>query len=162
ALFIFQLVFIFLRENRSIFIQLCQQPLTPFTCCYLFILNFLTSSPQYFQMSPDIDFDRDHDTPIQGLTSILTHLGNLQVRLKVYPAHYLRQLQLDLEVMITYLESLAVSLRCSLPKPMTILHKHDTTFPITSSYLCLLELQSYMERFCLNLDKLHYLTEPFL
>ncbi|XP_035379589.1 leptin b [Electrophorus electricus] len=111
---------------------------------------------EYFQMSPDIDFDRDHDTPIQGLTSILTHLGNLQVRLKVYPAHYLRQLQLDLEVMITYLESLAVSLRCSLPKPMTILHKHDTTFPITSSYLCLLELQSYMERFCLNLDKLHY------
>ncbi|KAL7867509.1 hypothetical protein SRHO_G00088940 [Serrasalmus rhombeus] len=109
---------------------------------------------EHFQMSPEIDFGPETDTPIEGLTSILTHLGYLQMRLQVPPAHHLRQLQADLETLLNNLERMAVSQGCPLPKPGSNLHKDETAFPITSNYLCLLELQRYLEKLCLNLDKL--------
>lgn len=105
-------------------------------------------------MSPEIDFGHDIDTPIEGLTSILTHLGYLQMRLRVPPAHHLRQLQTDLETLLSTLERMAVSQGCPLPNPGSNLHKDEAAFPITSNYLCLLELQWYLEKLCLNLDKL--------
>ncbi|XP_066526038.1 leptin b [Hoplias malabaricus] len=109
---------------------------------------------EQFQMSPEIDFGSDTDTPIEGLTSILTHLGYLQLRLRVPPAHHLAQLQLDIESLLNNLERMAISQSCTLPKLGSNLHKDETAFPITSNYLCLLELQWYLEKLCLNLDKL--------
>ncbi|KAG9280637.1 leptin b [Astyanax mexicanus] len=109
---------------------------------------------EHFQMSPEIDFGPNTDTPIEGLTSVLTHLDYLQTRLQVPPATHLRQLQTDLETLLGNLERMAVSQGCPLPKPGSNVHKDDTAFPITSNYLYLLELQRYLEKLCLNLDKL--------
>ncbi|KAI4897835.1 hypothetical protein NFI96_027481 [Prochilodus magdalenae] len=109
---------------------------------------------EHFQMSPEIDFGPETDTPIEGLTSVLAHLGYLQMRLQVPVAHHLRQLQADLETLHNNLEEMAISQGCPLPKAGGNLHKEETAFPITSNYLCLLELQWYLEKLCLNLDKL--------
>ncbi|XP_072529943.1 leptin b [Salminus brasiliensis] len=109
---------------------------------------------EHFQMSPEIDFGPNNDTPIEGLSSVLTHLGYLRTRLQVPPAHHLRQLQADLETLFSNLEKMAVSQGCPLPEPGSNLQKDETAFPITSNYLYLLELQWYLEKLCLNLDKL--------
>ncbi|XP_043092292.1 leptin b [Puntigrus tetrazona] len=111
---------------------------------------------EHFQMSPEIDFGPDIDTPIDGLTSVSVHLSYLQLRLRVPPALHLQQVQVDLETLLRTLEGLAISQGCPLPNPETPAHKDETAFPVTSNYLYLLELQRYLEKLCLNMDKLKW------
>ncbi|KAG1953293.1 leptin b [Pimephales promelas] len=111
---------------------------------------------EHFQMSPEIDFGPDIDTPIDGLTSIFVHLSYLRLRLRVPPAQHLQQVQVDLETLLSTLEGLAISQGCPLPNPGTPVHKDETAFPVTSNYLYLLELQRYLEKLCLNMDKLKW------
>lgn len=113
-------------------------------------------SPQHFQISPEIDFGTDIDTPIDGLTSVFVHLSYLQVRLRVPPALHLQQVQVDLETLLRTLEGLAISQGCPLPNPETPVYKDETAFPVTSNYLYLLELQRYLEKLCLNMDTLKW------
>ncbi|NP_001025357.2 leptin b isoform X1 [Danio rerio] len=111
---------------------------------------------EHFQMSPEIDFGPDIDNPIDGLSSVLSYLSYLQLRLHVPPAQHLQQVQIDLETLLRTLEELAVSQGCPLPNPETPVHKEETAFPVTSNYLHLLELQRFLEKLCLNIDKLKY------
>uniref|UniRef100_A0A673HXG1 Leptin n=1 Tax=Sinocyclocheilus rhinocerous TaxID=307959 RepID=A0A673HXG1_9TELE len=111
---------------------------------------------EHFQMSPEIDFGPGIDTPTDGLTSVFVHLSYLQLRLRVPPAQHLQQVQVDLETLLRTLEGLAISQGCPLPNPETPVHKDETAFPITSNYLYLLELQRYLEKLCLNMDKLKW------
>lgn len=105
-------------------------------------------------MSPEISFGTYEDTPIEGLTSIMDHLGYLQERLRVPPAHQLRQVEEDVDTVLGYLRGMAVSQECTLPKAGRTPLKSEMDFPITSSYLSLMDLQRYLEKLCLNLDKL--------
>uniref|UniRef100_A0A8C1QG60 Leptin n=1 Tax=Cyprinus carpio TaxID=7962 RepID=A0A8C1QG60_CYPCA len=109
-----------------------------------------------FQMSPEIDFGPDTDTPIDGLTSVFVHLSFLQLRLCVPPAQHLQQVQVDLETLLRTLERMALSQGCPLPNPETPEHKDEAAFPVTSNYLYLLELQRYLEKLCMNMDKLKW------
>nr|QEN91943.1 leptin b2 [Carassius auratus] len=109
---------------------------------------------EHFQMSPEIDFGTDIDTPIDGLTSLLVHMSYLQLRLRVPPAQHLQQVHVDLEALLRTLEGLAISQGCPLPNPESPVHKDEAAFPVTSNYLYLLELQRYLEKLCLNMDKL--------
>ncbi|XP_073695065.1 leptin b [Garra rufa] len=110
---------------------------------------------EHFQMSPEIDFGPDIDTP-NGLTSVFVHLSYLQLRPEVSPAQHLQQVQVDLETLLRTLEGLAVSRGCPLPNPEAPVYKDETAFPVTSNYLHLLELQKYLEKLCLNMDKLKW------
>ncbi|XP_062374656.1 leptin b [Sardina pilchardus] len=109
---------------------------------------------EHFSMSPEISFGTYEDTPIEGLTSIVGHLGSLQVRLGVPPAHHLRQVEGDVDNLLSYLRRMAGNQGCTLPKADGSLLKSETHFPITSYYHSLLDLQRYLEKLCLNLDKL--------
>ena len=105
-------------------------------------------------MSSEISFGTDKDTPIEGLTSIVVYLGSMQVRLRVPPTHHLRQVEEDVDTLLGYLRGMAVGQSCTLPKAGSTLLKSETDFPITSYYQSLLDLQRYLEKLCLNLDKL--------
>ncbi|XP_030645143.1 leptin b [Chanos chanos] len=109
---------------------------------------------EHFQMSPEIDFGSNFDNPVEGLSSIIDHLSFLQARLKVPPTQHLRQVQGDVDTLLGHLQRLALSRGCPQPKPESYLHKVEAVFPITSNYICLLELQRYLEKVCLNLEKL--------
>ncbi|RXN17801.1 leptin B [Labeo rohita] len=111
---------------------------------------------EHFQMSPEIDIGPDIDTPVDGLTSVIVHLSYLQLRLQVPPAQHLQQVLVDLETLLRTLEGLAVSHGCPVPNPETPVYKDETAFPVTSNYLYLLELQRYLEKLCLNMDKLKW------
>nr|AJO54280.1 leptin-b [Tanichthys albonubes] len=111
---------------------------------------------EHFQMSPEIDFGPDIDTPIDGLTSIFFHLSYLELRLRVLPEQHLKQVQVDLEALLRTLEGLAISQGCPLPNSETPVHKDQMAFPVTSNLQYLLELQRYLEKFCLNMDKLKW------
>ncbi|XP_012687378.2 leptin b [Clupea harengus] len=109
---------------------------------------------EHFAMSSEISFGTDKDTPIEGLTSIVVYLGSMQVRLRVPPTHHLRQVEEDVDTLLGYLRGMAVGQSCTLPKAGSTLLKSETDFPITSYYQSLLDLQRYLEKLCLNLDKL--------
>ncbi|XP_076153375.1 leptin b [Alosa pseudoharengus] len=109
---------------------------------------------EHFNMSPEISFGTFEDTPIEGLTSIVGHLSSLLARLRVPPAHHLRQVEEDVDTLLGHLRGTAISQGCTLPKAGSTLLKSETDFPITSNYLSLLDLQRYLEKLCLNLDKL--------
>ncbi|XP_051547042.1 leptin b [Myxocyprinus asiaticus] len=110
---------------------------------------------EHFQMAPEIDFGF-FDTPVDGLTSVLVHLSYLQLRLQVPPAQHLQQVQVDLDTLLSTLEGLAISQGCLLSNTETPVHKAETSYPFTSNYLYLLELQSYLEKLCVNMDKLKW------
>ncbi|KAA0721055.1 hypothetical protein E1301_Tti001935 [Triplophysa tibetana] len=109
---------------------------------------------EHFRMSPEIYFPGpDIDTPIDCLTSVIIHLRYLQLRLQVPPSQHLRQVQVDLETLLSTLEGQAVSQGCPLPNHETPVHKAKTAFPFTFNYLNLLELQRFLDKLCLNMDK---------
>lgn len=106
-------------------------------------------------MSPEIYFPGpDIDTPIDCLTSVIIHLRYLQIRLQVPRAQHLRQVQVDLETLLSTLEGLAISHGCPLPNQETLVHKAETAFPFTFNYLYLLELQRFLDKLCLNMENL--------
>ncbi|KAL2102153.1 hypothetical protein ACEWY4_001321 [Coilia grayii] len=109
---------------------------------------------EHFDMSPEISFSTYEDTPIEGLTSMVSHLSSLQIRLRVPHAHHLNQVEQDVDTLLGYLRGMAMSQDCTLPQPASTLLKSEADFPITSNYLSLLDLQRYLEKLCLNLDKL--------
>ncbi|KAI7791806.1 leptin b [Triplophysa rosa] len=110
---------------------------------------------EHFRMSPEIYFPGpDIDTPIDGLTSVIVHLRYVQIRLQVPPSQHLRQVQVDLETLLSTLEGLAISHGCPLPNHETPVHKAETAFPFTFNYLYLQELQRFLDKLCLNMEKL--------
>ncbi|XP_063073915.1 leptin b [Engraulis encrasicolus] len=111
---------------------------------------------EHFDIFSEITFGTYEDTPIEGLTSILAHLGSLQVRLWVPQAQHLSQVEQDVDTLRGYLCVMAVSQGCALPQSASTLLKSEADFPITSNYLILLDLQRYLEKLCLNLDKLKW------
>uniref|UniRef100_A0AAY4C3S9 Leptin n=1 Tax=Denticeps clupeoides TaxID=299321 RepID=A0AAY4C3S9_9TELE len=109
---------------------------------------------EHFQMSAEISFGNSQEIPIEGLNSILTHLGALQAKLRFPPTHRLRQVEEDVDSLLGYLREMALVQGCAPPKLGRDPHKADAPFPITANYLSLLDLQMFLEKLCLNLDKL--------